>query len=285
MKIKYGQQIDASDINGEKIDLFLFANNTEERKFTSYSFIKRIACINKTYSLYYQNSKLESIEKVENTTVNSYEKLIEILDNELMSNIESTFTIFVDYSCMTKSWYYTILLYLSNKKLNKEKITVFFSYTPSVFSDPFSPKPNSEICPLPGKYIIPSNKPKALIVCLGYEENKAQGIIDQLDPALTFLFYTDPALDDKFVDVIKSNNKSILDEFEESYKITYPFGNLLLLEQKLSSVYFKLKDNYKIIIAPLGPKPFTLVSMILSIIFQDIEIWRVGNGEDINPYL
>lgn len=39
-----------------------------------------------------------------------------------------------------------------------------------------------------------------------------------------------------------------------------------------------------LIIAPLGPKPFTFISMLLSVKYHDIDIWRVGSGSDINFY-
>ena len=56
------------------------------------------------------------------------------------------------------------------------------------------------------------------------------------------------------------------------------------MKRELTSVYYLLKDDYNIIIAPLGPKPFTFVSMLLSVKYKDIDIWRVGSGSDINEY-
>lgn len=283
MKIKYGNQIEINEISNETIDLFLFANNIEERKLSAYNTIIRNNHIIKTISLFYPNSILEDNTNVNNLVINNHNQISDLLDAELNNNIKKTFNLFVDYSCMTKSWYYLIILYLANNDLSIKNITVYFSYTPSVFSKPLDPKPNTDISPLPGKYVIPNNKPKALIVGLGYEENKAQGIIDQLDPAITYLFYSDPALDESFVKAIEENNDSILDEFKYN-TIKFPFNDLLFIEKELTTLYFLLKEKYNIIIAPLGPKPFTYVSMMMSVLFQDIEIWRVGSGEDINPY-
>lgn len=284
MKIKYGNQVEINEINDEIIDLFLFANNIEERKLIAFNKVRNNNNkILKTVSLYYPNSTIENIDYVNNLIVNDHTQIIDLLEEEITKSTKEIFNLFVDYSCMTKSWYYTMIIFLSNKDLFQKEIKVFFSYTPSVFSMPLEPKPNTDISPLPGKYIIPNNKPKALIVGLGYEENKAQGIIDQLDPAITYLFYTDPALDDQFVEAVKKNNSSILEEFKNN-TIKFPSDDLLYLERELSKIYFLLKDKYNIIIAPLGTKPFAFVSMMLSVIFHDIEIWRVGSGEDINPY-
>lgn len=281
MKIKYGNQIEIEEINGEVIDLFLFANNIEQRKLSAYHKIKENNKIIKKISLFYAKSNNEDI--VNGLLIENHTQIIDLLDSEIANSKKEVFNLFIDYSCMTKSWYYTIILFLSNKILPQTKIKVYFSYTPSKFSIPLSPKPNTDISPLPGKYVIPNNKPKALIVGLGYEENKAQGIIDQLDPAITYLFYTDPALDPQFVKAVEKNNFNLLEEFKTN-TIKYPSNDLLYLEKKIAEIYFLLKDKYNVIIAPLGPKPFTYVSMMLSIVFQDIEIWRVSSGEDINPY-
>ena len=283
MKVKYGKQTNIESIVDQKIDIFLFANNIEKRKLCS---LKKILSnnntIQKTISIYYPNSDIEHIENVENVIIDNHNEVIDLLEKELSKITKEEIVLFIDYSCMTKSWYYSIILYLSNRSLPFKNIKTFFSYTPSIYSEPMSPKHNTDIQPLPGKYRIPDNKPKALIVCLGYEQNKAQGIIDQLDPKLTYIFFTDPALDPRFVETIKSNNKNILER--DKNIITYPFDNLLYLERELTSLYYLLKDEYNIIIAPLGPKPFTFVAMMMSIIYDEIDIWRVGSGFDINKY-
>ena len=205
-----------------------------------------------------------------------------ILDSVFAKESEKEVTLVIDYSCMTKSWYYAIILYLSQIKSKKRLVRVYFTYTPSKYAAPLEPKPNTEIGPLPGKYLIPTDKPKALIVCLGYERQKAEGIIDHLDPHKYFLFYSKPALDAKFVQKVEDNNKSIIEASKDV--VNFPLNDLAFIERELMSIYWLLKDNYNIIIAPLGPKPFTLVAMLLSIKYRDIDIWRVGSGSDINEY-
>jgi len=282
MKVKFGKQIEISEITDITIDFFLFANNIEKRKLSALNQIKLENEIVEVYSLYYPNSTFENVEGVSELIINNHNELVAFLKQKISSSKKEEITIFIDYSCMTKSWYYSIILYLSEVNTNFKKVRAFFSYTPSIYSEPLPPKPNKDIQPLPGKYRIPNNKPKALIVCLGYEQNKAQGIIDQLDPKLTYIFYTDPALDNKFVQTIIKNNTNILEQ--DKNVITYPFDNLLYLERELTSLYYLLKDDYNIIIAPLGPKPFSFISMMMSVVYPEIDIWRVGSGFDINKY-
>lgn len=95
--------------------------------------------------------------------------------------------------------------------------------------------------------------------------------------------YSKPTLDDKFTKSIERNNENVLKYYADTTE-TYNFSDLVDIENKLKTIYYKFSSDYNIIISPIGPKPFTFVSMILSIMFSDIEIWRIGSGEDINPY-
>lgn len=286
MNLKYGKQINIDDLSEINFDLFLFANNIERRKLEAYNIIKKNNRLKKTIALNYCDSTEPQIQNdcIENYIVNDLISIRKIIRDSISNNENKELNIFVDYSCMTKPWYYTILSYLAEKNIENKTIICYFSYTPSIYSEPLPPKQNTKIEPVEGSYKIPSNKPKALIVCLGYEQNKAQGIIDQLEPKLTYLYYTDPSIDPNFVTAVKENNKDILKEIKNDFIFTYPFDDIKFLEKQLTSLYYHLRDEYNIIIAPLGPKPFTFAAMILSIIFPEIEVWRVDSGLDLNRY-
>lgn len=281
MNLQFGEQISYSDIKGIKnIDLIIYAKNHEIRSTYFVEKIKREYKNLITIPLLYKPKKRYSKNEV---WVDNNEKLLSTLDNCINSFKEQEeINVIIDYSCMTKTWYYLILQYILNKDLKINALNVYFVYTPACYSKPKAPKHNSEIGPLPGKIIIPNNKPNALIVCLGYEENKAEGIIDHLDPKIYFLLYSSPALDYRFVEILEENNKTVLNS--TSNIIKFPFEDLLYIERELTSLYHFLKNDYNIVIAPLGPKPFTLTAMLLSIKFPEIDIWRVGSGQDINEY-
>lgn len=281
MILDYGRQIKIGEVRNKTIQLFLFACNHEKRILCAHKKIQEGNEIIKSIGLCYKptNKKKGEVELIH---IKSHVEIYDILDFEFAKYQDKEINLVVDYSCMTKAWYYSIILYLTKRDVTLKRANVLFFYTPSKYSAPQKPKHNTEIAPLPGKYVVPTNKPKALIVCLGYEQNKAEGIIDHLDPKICYVFYTDPALDSKFVSTIKANNKNILDHY--SNIITYPFDDLLYLERQLTSLYYLLKEDYSIIIAPLGPKPFTFIAMLLSVKFPDIDIWRVGSGSDINEY-
>lgn len=284
MDIKYGEQMEIVDMKNLGFSLFLFAINHEKRGLTAYNKLSSISQINKVVGFRYRNSSSIDLDKgIEEITISNHNEINEWLDNFLKTRTTKEVNIVLDYSCMTKSWYYTIILFLSQKELNFKGVNVYFIYTPSIYAEPLPPKPNTDIAPLPGKYIVPTDKPKALIVCLGYEKSKAEGILEHLDPKEKYILYSKPALASDFVTKIEENNSDIISTHKDKV-ITFPLNNLLKIERELTSLYYLLKDQYSIIIAPLGPKPFTLVAMLLSIKYKDIDIWRVGSGYNINEY-
>jgi len=286
MKIEYGKQIELKKLlKLNTIDIFLCANNHEDRSLSLYDVLRSQIEIRKAYAFCYEKDFLNvNAQGLQGVLVSDYYQIINLLDR-LLIDLENkdSINIVVDYSCMTKPWYYTIVLYLKNRNINFNSINTFFSYTPALFVKPKPPKPNKEIGPLPGKYSIPTDKPKALIVGLGYEKNKAEGIIEHLEPKTSYLFYTSPASDPEFVKIVEKNNRILLEE-RSSNVIKYPFNNLLYLEKKLTNLCDQLSSEYSIIIAPLGPKPFTFISVMLSVKYNNIDIWRVGSGTDINRY-
>ena len=280
MEIKYGKQIDFESIRDEHIDLFIIGGNHEKRVFTLYN---KITKVDRSIMFRFKDEFVPTIPNFELFTIKNCTQIYSLLEDVFSQHNGEKFTLLVDYSCMTKSWYYSIILFLSKKKLNQRNIRVIFSYTPSKYSDPQTPLPNSDISPLPGKYVIPTDKPKALIVCLGYEKNKAEGIIEHLDPKFCHIFYTKPSLDPKFSEKVEENNSNIIKN-RKNQITTYSFDDLISLERSLNALYQTLKRDYSIIIAPLGPKPFALVSMIMAAKYPEIDIWRVGSGYDINEY-
>jgi hypothetical protein len=71
------------------------------------------------------------------------------------------------------------------------------------------PMPNKYMGPIPGIYrVSASYKPTALILGLGYEKETAVGIMEYLDPQMTYAFYSKPALMKGFQELL---SKTIVD--------------------------------------------------------------------------
>lgn len=191
--------------------------------------------------------------------------------------------VFVDYSCMTRSWYAGVIEAISSVQ-NKERVECLFSYGPAQFTQPLDTSPNAVVGPIPGfcSLDVPE-KPSALVIGLGYERERALGLHDYIDPAVSFAFYTDPALDQQYRDVVLANNSVLLKRLPKERVYRHPLADLQRTGNSLLSLYSGLRDDYRVILAPLGVKPFSLLCLLLATRFGDIDVWRVSPGTKAPP--
>ena len=121
--------------------------------------------------------------------------------------------------------------------------------------------------------------PTALIMGLGYEADRALGLAEYVEASETFALYADPALDSAFVEATIRNNAGLLSLLGRERVIPYPFGDLRATAARLSSLSLGLQmRGYRVILAPLGPKPFALLCLLLATRFPELDVWRVSAG-------
>jgi hypothetical protein len=201
------------------------------------------------------------------------------------SDQKDSLNILVDYSCMTKLWYASFVNYFIQNELPQKKISVYFAYTSSTFSEPKKPVNLKMAEPLGnGPHGIIKGKPVALIIGLGYEKNKAEFLYKTLEPEQTYVFYADPTDDHRFVEKVYINNFRLIDHLHKDQVINFPIRDLKKIDSLLTTLCLDLRLNYKVILAPLGPKPFALCCMLLAARYPDIEVWRVSAGKSENVY-
>lgn len=191
--------------------------------------------------------------------------------------------VYVDYSCMTKNWYSLILYALFNTPLRKN-IKAYFGYSHGKYI-PFNHQStlNRIVSPLFGycDLNIPS-RPTALIVGIGNEPNRAYGLKEYFD-ASPYIFYSDTSYNEKFSEEAELLNKEILSEINQNNIFKFPIHDLVYTNYVLENLCSVLLRDYRVIIAPCGPKPFALLSMINSLKFDDsVEVWRVSPGSNIS---
>jgi hypothetical protein len=202
-------------------------------------------------------------------------KILDIVNSKKGEHVK----IFVDYSSMTRSWYAAII---SAIKLISSKSTVecYFGYSPACYEPPPSETmPNELVCPIDGFGGLEAmDLPSALIIGLGYEKDRALGLLEYVDPGVCFAFYTDPPLDAEFSDVLKTNNLRFLNLIGDDNIFKHPLMDIQRTGNLLMSLVWGLKDRYRIILAPLGIKPFCLLCLLLATRYPEIDVWRVTSG-------
>lgn len=214
-------------------------------------------------------------------------EVVDSLVRDVLGNAQGDHvSIVVDYSCMTRVWYSAILRVLASEEdFGLEGVDVYFSYSPARFTRPRLPAPNAYMGPIPGfcHLDVPNKKGTALVIGLGYERDRALGLKHYLDAAENYAFYTDPALDQKFVSQVCKSNKDLMDELHEDRLFRYPAGDLHATSALLASVCVALGKQHRVIVAPLGPKPFSLLCLLLAIQLDELDVWRVSPGEQSKP--
>ncbi len=209
--------------------------------------------------------------------------------NELLKNtpypVKEELDVLVDYSCMTKIWYASFINYFIRTDMPYQKVKIHFAYTASLYTEPKKPRPFKIAEPLGyTSHRSASGKPLALVMGLGYEKDRAEILHKTLNPDETYVFYSDPADDYRFVEKVYINNFKLIDKLQKTKVINYPVRDLKKIDSLLTTLCLDLRFDYRVILAPLGPKPFTLCCILLAARYPDIEVWRVSAGESESVY-
>lgn len=286
-------QYKLSDISEWKFDLFIAASGFESRAIFQSSILKNIP--KRRFSLGFNNETKDSTRLINDEFFKENNFIQTVLDGDttdltqLSKILNETFessksngecNIYVDYSSMTRNWY-GYILYIINHYRNKLKVNVTFGYsyskyTPAIQDDNL----NKVVEPLFGycKMSIP-DKPSALIICLGNERNRAYGLQEYFD-ATTYLFYSDLSYNNEFSSEVEKANFDLLNSINAENVIRFPVHDLINTNYLLDSLCRGLIKYYRIILAPCGPKPFTLLSFINSLKYDtDLEVWRISPGK------
>lgn len=205
-------------------------------------------------------------------------KLIKIFSQYIDNHKSKDLTVLIDYSMMTKIMYFGLIKYISELEDHPSKIEVFFNYTPVKYSKirkPKTIKKSSSLNECLNK--ANSKKPTALIIGLGIEAGRSFYLKNQLKPDNTILFYADPA-PEGYVETVFENNAKIIEDTEMRNMLNFSLSDIDNIMESLTSLVLELRLKYRIIIAPLGPKSFALVSMLIASRYPDVDIWRLSSG-------
>jgi hypothetical protein len=190
----------------------------------------------------------------------------------------------VDISSMTRTWYGGIIKALSRAKHNFP-IDIIFAYTPAVWSKNVEPIPPNEVVgPVSGysSHVLP-NKPTALIIGLGREDERAIGLIEYLDPKTTVCFYASPGSDVRYEDEVVGANDILFPPISPEKNYPYDLFDTFGTYKMLESVCQGLVRDYRVVLVSLGPKIFGLLCFMINISLPEISVWRVSPATRQTP--
>jgi hypothetical protein len=218
-----------------------------------------------------------------NTNGDSGDEIFKILDS-IEFKKDKDINILIDYSSMTRIWYASVLNYFYFKPLALKGVTIYFSYTGAKFNEPPDDSiPNLHVAPILGySHLTISNKPTVLIIGLGYETDRAYGLTEYLD-AETYLFYTSRKNNNPFSPIVEKNNADLIKSVPEERIFIYDIENSEYTFYTLYNLCERLSKSNRIILAPCGPKPFTILCLIIGHILPDVDVWRISAGKRSIP--
>ncbi|MDP4209636.1 MAG: hypothetical protein Q8928_12555 [Bacteroidota bacterium] len=201
--------------------------------------------------------------------------LHEILDPICIQNFKDKFNILIDYSCMTQVWYNEIINYFLKLEEQCSNISLWFAYSPAAYNKPETILNKFSYQAIPeGK----PDKPLALIIGLGYDKGRTEELAQKINAQAVYAFYPDPSMDDRYVNDLLKHNLGLLKKIDQSNIVPYPLYDLNSTNSLITALCVNLRLKYRIVLASVGPKTFSLLSYILSARYPDITIWNVTAG-------
>jgi len=293
MKIKKTSQLVIDNIKDINFDIILSSSGYESRS--------KYLC--ETYQLY-ANKKVvlgfDNYTELPSRKTNDlafkiagYESILcsgdsekEVFDslNFLLELKKDSINILVDYSSMTRIWYAAVLKFIMLNDLSRSAVNIFFSYSFSEFAFPPDEHSfNRHVGPIEGFYQISiPDRPTAVIIGLGYVESRAYGLAEYFDVE-PHLFIADSSVSDDYYNHVILNNSDLLKTVKNDNVFIYPLDNMIYTETLVSHLCGELKNKYRIVLAPCGPKPFTLLCLVTALRNNFVDVWRISAGVGEQP--
>ncbi len=303
MKINYVQQINIDLIEKSDIDYLICATGYEQRASYLADYfrskrIKRKICLafsdrkvlsrNENDYFFKKNEfdiiDISKIKTDDNIKIEDYAKKFGEI---FMSEKRDKISILFDYSSMNTLMYASIIKYFKDYNSYINNLSLYFSYTQAQYPEPKQIKSLKFNHPIPIFDPIQTTEKKiALIIGLGYEENKALGLYEyfQNDKKDIYLFITGDEKSNKYYCDVKRNNENLIKIVNPNNIIYYDIENISPLLSTLDVLTnYLLKKGYRVVITPTGPKVFSLAALFINLLHEDITIYRLSDGNRGEP--
>jgi len=278
MELSSIRHIDPDQLTDFKADLFITTLGFESRSTTvarnfEQSTCRRIALessnIVKEFSYrensdYFEKYGFE-IFRVE-SEVPDVEQIFQFLHGDHLN-------LLIDCTSMPPSWYYEFFRWFYEKQDEAGSVHIRIAYTMATYvrqSGSVKVKEIYDILKVDPKHA--NGKKVALILGLGQEHNLSDSIYKLVNPELVYLFYADPPTEKLFVEKVFVNNHNLINKTPIRNLVAYPIRNGQAIYQSLVDTILPLRNEYSIILIPQGPKIFSVVSMLIHMVYPDIRI-------------
>lgn len=210
----------------------------------------------------------------------AFREVIDLHLHQCVSDSSET-RVEVDISCFNR--FRLAHLVDALRSLPKKKISVTFRYSIAEFTPPLADTAPvvmvEPVIPQFAGWTTRPDRPPAAIVGLGYEPNKAIGIVDHLEiNNATWAYYPLGPIPEYYQRVLEAN-QSLLNIIQANGRFQpYDLNDPAQLFHEMNSLVDKLKPHFNTVLIPFGPKLFALVALLVASLNDDVGVWRVSSG-------
>jgi hypothetical protein len=105
-------------------------------------------------------------------------------------------------------------------------------------------------------------------------------LIGKLKPSSTFALIPYFMHDGEYCQKIIDNNQSVLKNIPSEKVLKYPAERPDQISSMITSLCLDLRLESNVILVPLGPKPFSLASILLSVRYPDVMIYDLKPADN-----
>jgi hypothetical protein len=204
----------------------------------------------------------------------------------LVSESDGDVTVGIDVSSMSRFRIATLFEVLLEER-SHVRIIADFLYAPAEFKEPIEFDTQMEVArPVTDTFAGWSTRPElptAAVLGLGYEQDKAIGVIEYIEPTRLWAFR--PIGDDeRYQAAMDGANESLWDILPKDDAIEYTVSQPYECVVTLESLIFGSFNLGRPVLIPFGPKIFCVCCLaVASIHYPRVAVWRVSSDQSDEP--
>lgn len=189
-------------------------------------------------------------------------------------------TFCVDVSCMNRLRLAHVVDAIREAPLATIEVSFFYSIAefdppstelvPTVVIDPVTPQFSG--------WTLNPDYPPAVVLGLGYETNKALGVVEHLEVDTAAWAFLPVSPITEYLEWVSEANKDLLALTHANGRtIYYDLMDPVSSFHQLSSLVSGLVSSFNPIVVPFGPKMFSILSLLVATQFEQVGLWRVSS--------
>ena len=207
------------------------------------------------------------------------------LDEAVADRESGEMRMFVDISSLSRLRIAQILEGIERCSQSRA-VRVFFGYSIAAFSPPaLLPSPTVALGPVSSYFAgwaTDPELPMSMIVGIGYEQDRAVGAVEFLEPSDVWAFIPTSSLSEYDV-VLYQANATLLSQIDPKKQVRYPVEDPNATLALLLPLARKLSASSSVMLIPSGPKILVLLCMLVSCLYRSMSVWRASASHIEEP--